>query len=682
MMYCSQCGNQHKVGDRFCVKCGAELSNQEEQQYNEIDKPHENFEEEKQSLVNKKINKQNRKWFIVAGAVLLFAIIIAGSLVFQGQRTERLFQEAMAQGNRYLGAMELERAEIAFLRAIEINPRQVEPYLALADIYLKQNEPEQALEIIERGIDAVTEVDREVLEERRYEILFIVSQVIDVGEIELESADELNYELVWVVLPTLEYDYVRGCVCGVFSIQRSQDVFEWTVIDPITGNKTDEEHSEHTGFPARVYDPERGLFGDVGYNHPLLGLHGMHSFHEFINILERHYTEIDPSLLQHDSVREAYESQLEWFKQLLSYLNGSKMVQRVDYSLKRDIQEDGGELERWLLAEEAFMEEFAVMYRGRLVTDFIFDDTCRQFFIRNENLIFAVVSKGGYWGIIDESGNTLIPFVFDNMVSIDENTAFAKYNGYYGILDIRRTINQEQEVEGETRGANGSWREAYREFILQSPAIQYQPQTEWEEEHMVYWNVQDIVYWNTEDIRHAELVDFNNSGIPELVLVIRPLIFREVPIEQNVRAGIIAILRYTGEVELIYSSTMYGGRAQISRYHYFLAIHEDETVLLLPFGNAGMGRFVSWHYYMLRNGRFEAVWTRSIESGIGVVDRGYVEGVLFYVNEIRVNESEFEEALANHGVIEERVVWEAFWDCYLWDIPFDIQWFLEYIDRR
>ena len=41
--------------------------------------------------------------------------------------------------------------------------------------------------------------------------------------------------------------------------------------------------------------------------------------------------------------------------------------------------------------------------------------------------------------MIDEVGNTVIPFLFDHLFDIDGYTAFAMYNGRYGIIDVRQT---------------------------------------------------------------------------------------------------------------------------------------------------------------------------------------------------------------------------------------------------
>jgi len=58
------------------------------------------------------------------------------------------------------------------------------------------------------------------------------------------------------------------------------------------------------------------------------------------------------------------------------------------------------------------------------------------------------------WGILDTNGSISVPFVFDAILLIDEETAFAKYNGKYGILDIEKTaMSLQRLIDGENDGS-------------------------------------------------------------------------------------------------------------------------------------------------------------------------------------------------------------------------------------
>lgn len=49
--------------------------------------------------------------------------------------------------------------------------------------------------------------------------------------------------------------------------------------------------------------------------------------------------------------------------------------------------------------------------------------------------VFAV-QMCDYWGAIDNKGNVVLPFAFEGILRIDNYSAFARYNGAYGILDL------------------------------------------------------------------------------------------------------------------------------------------------------------------------------------------------------------------------------------------------------
>ena len=53
---------------------------------------------------------------------------------------------------------------------------------------------------------------------------------------------------------------------------------------------------------------------------------------------------------------------------------------------------------------------------------------------RSDNRI--AVQQGDFWGIVDRAGNKIAPFVFEHAITIGNGTAFAKYDGRYGILNI------------------------------------------------------------------------------------------------------------------------------------------------------------------------------------------------------------------------------------------------------
>jgi hypothetical protein len=91
--------------------------------------------------------------------------------------------------------------------------------------------------------------------------------------------------------------------------------------------------------------------------------------------------------------------------------------------------------------EEAVGDKYALMYGGEFISDFIYDD----FDSRGNRYIpnnLTDVKLGGKFGIVNEHGNTVIPFLFDDVEFINDAAVFVKYNGRYGVLDVKNTLTE------------------------------------------------------------------------------------------------------------------------------------------------------------------------------------------------------------------------------------------------
>lgn len=69
------------------------------------------------------------------------------------------WQEQYDLGVRYLSEGNYEEAIIAFTAAIEINPKQTEAYIGLADVYIAQGNEEKAAEILNQAMEVVSEIE-------------------------------------------------------------------------------------------------------------------------------------------------------------------------------------------------------------------------------------------------------------------------------------------------------------------------------------------------------------------------------------------------------------------------------------------------------------------------------------------------------------------------------------------
>jgi len=240
----------------------------------------------------------------------------------------------------------------------------------------------------------------------------------------LVSSSPMDTSLVWRVEPTLNYVSVRLCSCGLFF-----EGSDWDSIDPETGLHSGIVHPGHgSAGPEWVYDQARGLFG-----HPSHG----EGYHSNIGVF--------PLAEFESSVRGLGLSHGDW---LLSTTDELLVVQSVDSSLRTTEHAWEGEENWWNLTDEAFSGRFALMYNRELVTDFIFDGGQPWWHSSTfdgggagRKLNAIPVSRNGNWGMLDRNGNTVLPFIFGNLVRINEDTAFARLDGRYGILDLRATMS-------------------------------------------------------------------------------------------------------------------------------------------------------------------------------------------------------------------------------------------------
>ena len=70
------------------------------------------------------------------------------------------WQEQYDLGVRYLSEGNYQEAIIAFTAAIEIDPKQENAYIGLADAYIGAGDTEKAVEVLEKAVEAIGETDK------------------------------------------------------------------------------------------------------------------------------------------------------------------------------------------------------------------------------------------------------------------------------------------------------------------------------------------------------------------------------------------------------------------------------------------------------------------------------------------------------------------------------------------
>ena len=202
------------------------------------------------------------------------------------------------------------------------------------------------------------------------------------------TAFSASYRLVWVVEPTFDYERVGYCP--------QRDIF-WAsgygIINRLTGQRIPgvSTGADGTGVPMLVFASVQNVFG-VAYSGGLT----MYPAGAF------------PA----------------------DFHSGLLTAQRID-NVRQEVAGSG-----WTYWLADFSGIWAVVYNQSIVTEFIFTGrNVAEGPARNA----IAMQRGNVWGTINRRGNVAVPFVFEHIIHIDDNTAFARYNGLYGILDVQST---------------------------------------------------------------------------------------------------------------------------------------------------------------------------------------------------------------------------------------------------
>lgn len=101
---------------------------------------------------------------IIAAAA---AVILILALLFASGSKARDLSKQLDLGKRYLEEMDYDNALIAFNRAIEIDPKNVDAYIGAAEAYIGKGDKESAEKVLEKGLENVpdSELLKKSLEE-------------------------------------------------------------------------------------------------------------------------------------------------------------------------------------------------------------------------------------------------------------------------------------------------------------------------------------------------------------------------------------------------------------------------------------------------------------------------------------------------------------------------------------
>jgi hypothetical protein len=235
--------------------------------------------------------------------------------------------------------------------------------------------------------------------------------------------------VAWFVPPTVFNDTRYSGTTDMIFYSRHGDLFRGGYCEILNSDVLNERTLEYTGnlapdggfggLPTWVYDPQLNL---LGYTRGDCSGSSVVLFRP--SEFAARFAAIEPSL------------HLNWYDSDFPLL----LVHEVDSTLRSN------ESERWdWLEEEAFTGRAAAFYNGQFVTEFEFASLvpCNW---RTDPVVyvpitplgrlarFATVMQDGKFGVVNHSGEIVVPFELDNILIIDDYTAFARVGYFWGII--------------------------------------------------------------------------------------------------------------------------------------------------------------------------------------------------------------------------------------------------------
>lgn len=346
--------------------------------------------------------------------MLLIAIGISGVLIKKNSEAKK-YTENLANGNKFLEELEYKKAEESYLQAIKVKPKEKEPYLKLADVYVETEQYDKAEDILNQAEkmldDSGTKKNDKTIKEE------IEEKKKKVNEKRAEKISSENY--TWIVNPTIKADdiyYVRD----TDYFEKSQNGIMRQFSSPCAVVELDGKLS--------LIDMEGNLKADYKFD-SVWDYYGKYMLHSIKPASEEEL----PSDYSRDDEWSLYEmnsnGELEIAEGLgggdpgvygYYWLNGLHYVdENSSYDwMKMDMPKQAIPVQK---AEQLYDEnkadnnewwdqlsgKYAICKNSQLVSDFIYDEC------GSEAGGLLAVSQNGKWGYVNESGEIVIPIEFD-----------------------------------------------------------------------------------------------------------------------------------------------------------------------------------------------------------------------------------------------------------------------------
>lgn len=138
---CPDCGAVNPQDNRFCEACGYDLQSEDTIPEKETD-----------GLAEKKgVSKKTKLLIGIILGVLILVAVVVGIVRYCDSKTTAEYHAKLSEAEKYMAEQDYEKAEDAYLQAIDIEPKKDDAYLQVADVYVTQEHYEDAEKILQKG---------------------------------------------------------------------------------------------------------------------------------------------------------------------------------------------------------------------------------------------------------------------------------------------------------------------------------------------------------------------------------------------------------------------------------------------------------------------------------------------------------------------------------------------------
>ncbi|MCQ2531476.1 MAG: carboxypeptidase regulatory-like domain-containing protein [Saccharofermentans sp.] len=124
------------------------------------------------------VKKSNKKVITIVGIVLVLALLLTGGIIIfkniKAKRQEEV-SKMLKKGDHYLEEMEFDEAISIYQEALELDDRNLDAYIGLANAYIGNRDYYSALDVLTKGLDRVKKDDVDEIED----LLEDVEEVIE-----------------------------------------------------------------------------------------------------------------------------------------------------------------------------------------------------------------------------------------------------------------------------------------------------------------------------------------------------------------------------------------------------------------------------------------------------------------------------------------------------------------------